>query len=883
MLRLRALLARRALERDMQEEMRAHLDRATERLAARGLSPADARLAARREFGNVTVIQEHARDARGARWIETLIADLRFAVRYFARNKLTTSAIVAMLALGIGANTVIFSVLRAYVQRPIPAVPEDDSQVRVHGLEQSAQGARWRLREFSYPELLELASRRETFTGVAGWMEDDVVLNATDTSEARGVNAEFVTPNYFSLLGVPLAAGPGFALGDAGTPDFAAVISFDAARALFGTPGEAVGRQMLVNDVPVRVAGVAPPRFGGIRESRPRLWLPLSARADIARTSPRWLERPTLSLFARLAPSVTHDQATVIAGEVAKRMLPDSAARVGAGRSSQVLAIRSRPPELTGGVGRILEFTMIGVIALLILLVACTNVSSLMVASAVTRRHEIAVRLSIGASRARLLRQLLTESSMLAIAGGTLGLLIYWSIIRILASRGDLTMEIAPDPGTVAFTMVFALGTGILFGLSPALHATRSDVATALRDSGTGGTHRSRLQSGFVVAQIVCSQPLLLLLGSVLVTTVVDEKPIAASVSDHVISAGFRPLTSTGGPGQRQQVVDSLALFLARQPGVVSVVPEATTFDIRNVIVPGASTTEGASQAAIEPRRVSLDGTAPGYFAILDVPIILGRDLTLADTLGADYAVVIDSDLARALWNGANPIGKTLLSVDWRDGAADSIGMQVVGVYDVSVATTSGAGTHVHTANGKRWRRDALLIRTPGPAQAYLPTLRTIIRTEAPGLPLSRIETLSDINDQDRRETLVAAGAIGGAGALALFLAALGLYSVVALAVTQRRREIGIRLAVGARPLEVAVMFLASGVRLSGLGLALGLPVSLLAFQLLLRNESIPPSVDMWVIGVGNALVVLLVASAAAWLPARRAALVDPATTLRVE
>jgi len=711
------------------------------------------------------------------------------------------------------------------------------------------------------------------------------VLNATDSSEARGFNAEFVTPNYFSLLGVPLVAGPGFARGDAATPDFAAVISFDAARTLFGAPGGAVGRQLLVNDVPVRVAGVGPPRFGGITESRPRLWLPLSARADIARRSPRWLDTPTLSLFARLAPSVTLGQATAIAHDVARRMLPDSAARVGAARSSQVLAIRSRPPELTGGVGRILEFTLIGVIALLILLVACTNVSSLMVASAVSRRHEIGVRLSIGASRARLLRQLLTESSMLAIAGGMLGLLVYWSIIRIVASRGDLTMEIAPDLGTLAFTMVFALGTGILFGLSPALHATRSDVATALRDSGTGGTRRSRLQSGFVVAQIVCSQPLLLMLGSVLVTTIADERPIRAAVSDHVISAGFRPLTSTGGPGQRQEVVDSLALFLARQPGVVSAVPEATTFDIRNITVPRASATatEGASQAPIEPRRVSLEGTAPGYFAILDVPIILGRDLTLTDTLGADYNVVIDSDLARALWDGANPIGKTVVSVDWREGAADSIAMPIVGVYDASVATTSGAGTHVYTANGKRWRRDALLIRTPGPAQAYLPTLRTIIREEAPGMPLSRIETLSDINDQNRRETILATGAIGGAGALALFIASLGLYSVVALAVTQRRREIGIRLAVGARPLEVALMFLASGVRLSGLGLALGLPVSLLAFHVLLRNESIPPSVDMWVIGVGIALVILLVASAAAWLPARRAALVDPATTLRVE
>jgi hypothetical protein len=315
----------------------------------------------------------------------------------------------------------------------------------------------------------------------------------------------------------------------------------------------------------------------------------------------------------------------------------------------------------------------------------------------------------------------------------------------------------------------------------------------------------------------------------------------------------------------------------------VSVVPEATTFDVRNITAPGASLTDSASQAPIETRRAQLDGTAPGWFAILDVPIILGRDLTLADTAGDDVAVVIDSDLARAFWKGENPIGKALLSVDWREGAADSIRMHVVGVYDASVATTMGAGTHVHSANGKQWRRNALLIRTPGPARAYVPTLRTIIREEAPGLPLSGVETLSDINDQNRRETLLAAAAMGGAGALALFLAALGLYSVVALAVTQRKREIGIRLAVGGKPLQVALMFLVSGIRLSGLGLALGLPVSLVAFQIILRNESIPPTVDTWVIGVGLALVIVLVASAAAWLPARRAALVDPATTLRVE
>lgn len=873
-LRLRAILGRRALEHDMQAEMRDHLQQATERLTARGLSQADARLAAKREFGNLSVLQEQARDARGARWVDALASDLLFAFRYFARQSLTTSTIVVVLALGIGANSALFAAIQAEVLRPAPAVPKDAAHSRIYGLEQPRRGARWQVREFSYPELLLVAQRKETFSDVAGWIPDDVVLDPADSSSARGVGAEFVTPNFFAALGVPIT-GPGFATPNPSTPDLAAVMSFATAEELFDAPTSAIGKRVLVNQVPVRIVGVAPPRFQGAipNSGRPVLWMPLSARADVDRLSPRWLtDSAHLSLFARLAPSVTREQATAIAKGLAARTLPDSAARIGMARSVSVVGMRESPPYQ--GDESFIVFTAIGVIALLILLVACTNVSSLLVAAAVGRRHEIAVRLSLGASRARLVRQMLTESALLAITGGTGGLLLYWWFTKLIGSR--VNVEIAPDLTTVAFTLAFALGTGVLFGLSPALHATREGVAGALRDSGTGATRRSRLQRSFVIAQIVFSQPLLVMLAVLLWAVVGERDPAPSAVSEYVISARFRFPSRAENLRQGLQAVDSLAPRIATLPGVVAVTPDASAFAIRSVTAAGA--------VAADPIRVNVEGTPPGYFSLLDIPIVLGRDVSLADTIGNAFRVVIGSDLARRLWGDANPIGRKLASLDVTAGARDSIRMVVIGVFDANRPTTRGRGFRVYTSYGKQWRSYSLLIRTRGPAQAFIPQLRTTFQAAAPALPVSRLETLATVSARDRRVAMQVIGAAAGAGGLALLLASLGLYGVISLAVSQRKREIGIRIAVGAMPSRVVRMFLASGVRLSVIALLLGLPVSLVALRVALsQGVVIAPDMNLWLVGSSIAAVLLVVASAATWLPARRAARVDPALTLRVE
>jgi putative ABC transport system permease protein len=512
-----------------------------------------------------------------------------------------------------------------------------------------------------------------------------------------------------------------------------------------------------------------------------------------------------------------------------------------------------------------------------------------MVAAAVARRHEIAVRLSMGASRARILRQLVTESTVLALGGGLLGLLLAWWILAYV--RADAGMDTTPDAGTFAFTLLFAVATGILFGLSPAVHATRGQLANALRESKIGATGRTRLQRVFVGAQIMLSQPLLVLLGVMISLVIYVYEPHAPAMSSHVIKVEFHPLQSTGGPGQRREAVDSLVPRIAQRPEVRGALSEARPFEARYVIP--------ADHDASVPRAdsvmtfVQLVGAPPGWFALVDIPILLGRDVSWSDTASAERAVVIGSDLARTLWGDAHPIGRRLLSPARPGAEEQSIALTVVGVYDASQRLTDAAWEgengystpHLITAHAQRWRADEVLVRTHGPAEPFLPELQRYVREQAPSLAVTGMRTLAQIDAEEYAATLRISAIYAAAGAVALLLASLGLYGVVSLAVQQRIREIGIRIAVGGRPQAVARMFLASGVRVGAIGLMLGLPWSMAAVKLAKLQGAIEdaPGVNVGVIGGVIALLLLGVSAAATWLPARRAAQVDPASTLRVD
>lgn len=878
--RVRAAAARSRLERDMQEEMAAHIQQAAERLRARGMSDHDALLAARREFGNVGVLQEQARDARGARWIESVLGDLRHAIRQSARTPLLAATIVVTLTLGIGVSAAGFGVLAGMLTRPAPGVPSDPSLVAIRGLQRSAQS--YGSRELSYPELMELG-RLDEFSEVAGWTMTTVAAEFGG-QELETAFAQFVTPNFFRVLHLTINPGRGFAqsrFDDRAPPEVTAVMSRLFAIEKFGSPDAAVGKTMKLNGAIVTIVGVAPPRFIGAgwhRETR-TLWLPVSAWSIVDRRGGAFTTTGTgaFSAIGRLAEGTTIASATAAVEVVAARARnasPPSSGQRALTYSADVVPLRGNiRVEYGGGTPEIIGVTGLVV---LILLVCTTTVSSLLVGAAMTRRREIAVRLALGASRARIIRQLLTESTVLAFVAGAAGLGVYALITRAL--RDSIARDnIEPTWTTALVTALFAMATALLCGLSPALHATRDDVAAALKDSSTAATVRSRLQRTFVVAQTALTQPLLVMLAMTIAIVLRETQARSRNLGEHVVRAEFDTWAAAGSGGDR---LSAVVQRLSSLPGVRAVLPQVSGYMILKLAAPSSGVTPGRLF------EVRTDQTPPRYFAAMDIPLVRGREFLDRDSAEAVTPIVIATDFAAQIFGAVDPVGKRMTT--HRPGDGGRMGeVEVVGVVAAEHvgSSESGARLRIFTPlNGKLGVRafgpDALLIRTETYAEPFIRTFQDIARAEAPLTPVRRMVTLSQIDREARSELIEAAGASAAGGLIALLLASIGLYAVVALSVSQRIREIGVRVSLGATQRQVVAMFFRSGLRVSLTGLAIGLPLSVAAIKILSSQVGIP-RVNMPIIVGAVAVCVIVVASLASWIPARRAAGVDPLIALR--
>jgi cell division protein FtsX len=929
-LSFRSLLFRRRLEREMRAEMDAHLARSVDRLMGQGMSRADAERAARREFGNLDVIREEARDARGGRWLDSLVADLRFGLRQFRRQPLSALTIVVVLALGIAFNAALFVVISAIVSGELPGVPPDRSLVRIRGGERNLSRGHTVGREFSYPEYRDYAAETRAFSAVAAWTSADVTLDVgrPEANEEYLISgaASYVTAGYFQVLGVGLAAGAGLPLDgrDDGEPHLAAVISHVLWDRYYDRADDVVGRTLEVNGVPATIVGVAPRRFNGARTggSQARVWLPLSARPVVQRapsTAQLGHETPIFGLVARLQPGVQASDTGPTAEAVTARAVHERASRDERSTLTAdvvpLLAENYFPPSglpPDGGAGPIVGKLIPMMIPILILSITGTTASALQAGLAIARRREIAVRLALGASRRRIVRQLVTESVTLAFAAGALGLFVIWILIRVVESAlPDLLMRI--DWASLTFTGGIALAAGVLFGLSPALHATslseglrppdsptralRSrgslariargtpvhekasrpgglSLADVLKDAATAFVpSQSRLQSGLVVAQIALTQPALLLMGGLLLAVVDSLREMPGAVrADQILDARFNTNPRYGALDDvREQALARVRSRIEAVPGVVAVVAQDVGDSHAELSVHSSDREPGVDHGSTEDIRVTV--APPGYFDLMSLPVVLGRDFRAPDA--SDTGIVIGARLARDLWGDANPIGRRLTGVMSGRHAGT---FTVIGVVDDSA---SALGRRVYVPRVRV--TGSFLIRTEGPAQAAIAAVRAAANNEAPDVPLVSVRTLASIERDEQRTLVRAMAAAGGAGVVALLLSAIGLYAVVSFAVGQRVREIGIRTALGADERRILRMFIRQGVSLSLAGVVIGLTLSL-AVARLMAAVSVggqPPGTAA-VAGM-VALVVTGVALLATWIPARRATRVDPLAALRME
>jgi predicted permease len=544
-----------------------------------------------------------------------------------------------------------------------------------------------------------------------------------------------------------------------------------------------------------------------------------------------------------------------------------------------LLADNYFPPsgETPGIAGRVIAV----IIPVIILLITCTNVSALQAGLAIARRREISVRLSLGASRPRIVRQLVTETVLLAVAAGALAVFVIWVLWRAFdASVPD--MELMLDGSALAFAFGLSVLTGIVFGLSPALHGTRLALSEVMKDTaGALVAARSRLQSGLVVAQIAFTQPALLVMGALILGLIADLRALPLQAfADRILDVRFNTNPRYGALDEKRE--DGLRRLQARLqavPGVAAVVRQEQYDDDFEVAVHPADRLAGIDIA--DTIRVRAHAAPAGYFSLMGMPVVRGRDFAAADR-SAEGAVIVGADLARDLWGSADPIGRRFLGAGRNERNVSLF--TVVGVVDDGTADVRARSNEARRIFVPDMRVTGhFLIRTHGLADSVLPVIRSVAVAEAPELPIISARTLAAIEADERRSVVTGITAAGGSGGVALLLSAIGLYAVVAFAVGQRVREIGIRTALGAGRRQVVGMFLFRGLRLCAAGLVVGLTLSLIAIRgMAVSAGDVPPAGMPWV-AAAVAAVVLGVALLATWIPARRAAGIDPLRALRVE
>jgi predicted permease len=808
-----------------------------------------------------------------------MLNDVRYGVRMLLKRKSFTVIAVLSLALGTGANTAIFSLVNTALLRPLP-IENPQQLVALNNVAENRA-----FPSFSYPNYLDFRDRNEVFSGLIGYRFTPLSLSHDGINER--VWGFEVTGNYFEVLGVGAALGRVISQDDdrasGGHP--VAVMSYKSWQQRFGRDPNIIGKDVIVNGRSYTVIGVARQGFFGTEVvSAPDLFFPIAMQEQLELGS-SWLKnRGADNVFVqgRLKPGVAIAQAQTAINAIAlelEREFPD----INEGKR-----VALSPPGLIGLAfrGPLIGFAgLLMAVVGLVLLLACTNLANLLLARATERRREIAVRLALGATRFRLVRQLLTESLLLAFAGGALGLLpAFWLVGLITTFKVPLNVPVAIevfiDYRVFIFTFLLSLLTGVLFGLLPALQATKTDLVPALKDEILfGGHRRSWLKSSLIVAQVSLS--LVLLVGGGLMMRALEKAQAINLGFDprHAVEISFdlrlQGYESPQGKEFQKRLLERVrALPGVQSAGIADMIPVDLHFSRAAVFAEGQPLERPNNVPAAMYSRVS-----PGYFQAMSTPLLEGRDFTEQDDEKAQRVAIINETFARRFFPGENPIGKRF-SLSRPDGTKT----MVVGVVQDGKYAGLNEDPKPFVAR-PLWQSDvgstSVIARSVGGEQELKVAVSREVQQLDPHLPMSA-NTLIEKMSLPLLPARIAASLLGGFGLLALVLAAIGIYGVISYAVSTRTREIGIRMALGAQKPAVLKLMLGQGMRLTLIGVALGLAAAL-ALTRFLRSLLFGVSATEPTTFVIASMLLAAVALLACYLPARRATKVDPMVALRHE
>lgn len=929
------LFRRRRVEQEMEEELRSHLRDRADDLARQGLSRAEAERQARTEFGGYQRYKEECREALGTRLLGELVADMRYGLRQLRRSPGFTAVAVITLALGIGANTAIFSLIDALMLRSMPV--RDPAQLVVF---------RWSARKapgyhgyssfgdcptrvgaadssgcsFALPIFENIRAEAKVFSGVAAFA-GPAQLDLSGNGPASIARGEFVSGDYFSTLGVGTAAGrPIGPADDSPGASPVLVLSYAYWQKAFGGEPSAIGRVINLNNIPFTIIGVAAPAFTRLSPGKTQdFWLPL---AMVPRLGIGWARNMNdltnwwAVIIARLRPGVSRARAQAAASLLFRDELLHGSKPLSKASDNPALILVLAQDGLSGIRGMFSAQLYVLMFAVgLILLIACANVAGLLLARATTRAKEMAVRLAIGAGRARILRQLLTESVMISLAGGALGIgFAYWGVrvITGLISSGshELALAVTPDWRILAFTIAVSVATGILFGLAPALRSTHVDLSPALKETeattvGAGARRGRRIADMLVVVQVGLS--VVVLAGAtLLVRTLENLRDVNVGFdTQHVLMFGLDPTLAGYKDARIQNLYRTLEERLAALPGVTSVSYSS------NALLSGdlwSTDVHLAGDPAKKSLPVDMLSTGPGFFRTMHIPLLAGRKFTAEDfdlaaeakaasaaeqqeglkakalRAPASIPVLVNAAFVRVNLHNHNPLGKLIAEniAPWQAGQAPSPAWQIVGVVgdirNVELRRSVQPAIFLPSSGGGA----EFELRTAVNPAALIASVRKAANRIDNRLPLFDITTQSQtIDELLMRERLVAR--LGSFfGALAILLACIGLYGLLSYEVTRRTRELGIRMALGAQKRDLLAHVLGQGIILAliGAGIGIGAAIGLTRFLSSLLY-GVKPTDPLTYIAV--ALILTGVALLACYIPARRAAKVDPIVALRYE